>query len=251
MKQAIRVAVIDDHPLFREGVTQTLAAVGDIDVIAQGGSARDAVRLAQEHQPDIIVLDINMPGGGTPAIESIVTSSPASKVLMLSVSTEEEHVIGALQAGAHGYVMKGVSGPELVRAIHSVYEGEMYLSPSLGARLLSHLTRLEGQAETQPATEKLSEREEEILALVAQGLSNKQVGIKLELSDKTVKHHMTNVFRKLRVQSRLEAALFASKYGLSGSGTGGLNQSMKRPVPRYERVVSPPLQPLSAGRKES
>ena len=137
MKPTIRVAVVDDHPLFREGVVHIFAACSDIEVVAQGASARDAVEIAQRSKPDILVLDISIPGCGITALEMIVANCPEIKMLMLTVSSDESDVLRTLRLGAMGYVVKGVSGPELVQALRSVYHGDRYISPALGAKLLS------------------------------------------------------------------------------------------------------------------
>lgn len=210
MKPRIRVAVVDDHPLFREGVVHIFTATPDIEVVAQGASAREAAEIAQGRKPDVLVLDISIPGCGITALETIVASSPETKVLMLTVSVDETDVLRALHLGAKGYVVKGVSGPELVQALHSVYHGERYLSPDLGAKLLSDVgfgkTMYKGNAFGD-----LSSLEDEILSFVREGLSNKEIGSKLHLSEKAIKHHLTNVFQKLRVRNRLEAALLVRK----------------------------------------
>jgi DNA-binding NarL/FixJ family response regulator len=210
IRATIRVAVVDDHPLFREGVVHIFAACSDIEVVAQGASARDAVEIARSSKPGVLVLDISIPGGGISALEAIVANGLETKVLMLTVSADESDVLRALHLGAVGYVVKGVSGPELVQALRSVYHGDRYISPALGAKLLSTAGRGQETFKGDPRAD-LSTRENEILSFLGQALSNKEIGSKLHLSEKTIKHYMTNVFQKLHVRNRMEAALLIKK----------------------------------------
>ncbi len=206
MKPNIRVGVVDDHPLLREGVVYILKGAPDIEVVAQGAAAKEAIDIASIPDLDVLVLDISIPGGGLNALQTVMDNNPKVKVLMLTVSADETDVLSALRMGAKGYVLKGVSGPELIQALRSVYLDGQYISPSLGAKLLLDVGR--GKSITKGNVfEDLSSRQDEILLLVGQGLSNKEIGAKLHLSDRTIKHHMTNVFQKLGVRNRLEAAL--------------------------------------------
>jgi two-component system nitrate/nitrite response regulator NarL len=212
MSSKIRVAVVDDHPLFREGVVFVLASCPDMEVVAQGASAIEAAEIALSRKPDVIVLDVSIPGGGLSAIKAIAANSPETRVMMLTVSLDKADVLEALRLGARGYVVKGVSGQDLVQALRVVFGGERYLSPSLGATLLSDVDSGKSDATAHPL-KSLNSREDAVLSLVTQGLSNKEIASRLRLSDKTVKHYMTGVFQKLRVRSRLEAALLAKKVG--------------------------------------
>lgn len=206
MEPKILVGVVDDHPLLREGVVYILKGAPDIEVVAQGAAAKEAIDIASIPDLDVLVLDISIPGGGLNALQTIMDNNPKVKVLMLTVSADETDVLSALRMGAKGYVLKGVSGPELIQALRSVYLDGQYISPSLGAKLLLDVGR--GKSITKGSVfEDLSSRQDEILLLVGQGLSNKEIGAKLHLSDRTIKHHMTNVFQKLGVRNRLEAAL--------------------------------------------
>ncbi len=216
MSSSIRVGVVDDHPLLREGVVYILSSCPDIEVVAQGASAKDAIEMVQSQKLDVLVLDISIPGGGLSALAKIMASKTETKVLMLTVSADEADVLTALRSGAHGYVLKGTSGPELVQALRSVFLDGHYLSPSLGAKLLLNV----GLGKSTPKGEvfgNLSSREGEILKLVGQGLNNKEIAAKLNLSDKTIKHYMTGVFQKLNVRSRLEAALLVQKKSIGTS----------------------------------
>jgi DNA-binding NarL/FixJ family response regulator len=209
----IRVAVIDDHPLFREGVVQTISSCADMDVVAQGASAAEALEIVRGHDPDIVILDINIPGGGIVALEQMMAGNIRSRVMMLTVSTNQVDAAKSLRLGARGYVVKGVAGPELIEAVRAVFNGEHYLSPSLGARLVAN-AEADRRAPQADASSNLSSREVEILSLVRLGHSNKAIAKRLNLSDKTVKHYMTGLFQKLKVRNRVEAALL----GTDGEG---------------------------------
>lgn len=214
MTEKIRVVLVDDHPMLREGVASTLEAESDFEVVAQGSNAKDALTLARDQMPDVIMLDVSMDGGGINAASAIAAACPIVKIVMLTVSEDEDDVLAALKVGARGYVLKGVSGPELVRIVRLVNEGESYVTPSLAASLLGEL-----REQKKPASDPLSEltdRERQILELLATGRSNKEIAGKLFLSEKTVKHYMTNILQKLQVRNRVEAALLAQKR--SGSG---------------------------------
>jgi two-component system nitrate/nitrite response regulator NarL len=216
MTDKIHVVIIDDHPLVRQGVVQTLSSAADIDVVAEGGSAQDAVRLASEHLPDILLLDIDIPGGGLTAAQAVAARVPVTRIVMLTVSEEEEHLLTALRAGARAYVLKGVSGRDLIAIVRGVWAGEVYVTPALATSLLLEMTRpapggSAGERALASPLEDLTEREHEILELVAGGLSNKEIGQQLHLTEKTVKHHMTNILQKLQVRNRVEAALLAQR----------------------------------------
>ena len=204
MSDLITVAIIDDHPLMREGVAHTLTQSGKFSIIAMGGKAADAVRIAQDFLPEILLLDINMPGGGIEAAKQINVQCPIVKMVMLTISENQEHVCDAMEAGARGYILKGVSAAELVGTLISIQDGQSYVTPQLAARLLRQPAR------ATPALSKLddlTQRETEILDNVAKGLTNKEIARSLNLSEKTVKHYMTNVMQKLQVRNRLEAVL--------------------------------------------
>lgn len=209
MPETIRIVLVDDHPLFREGVAATLAGEPNIEVVGQGVSADEAVRLVKDLLPDIVLLDISMPGGGIEAARQIAMSCPVVKIVMLTVSEHDDTVTAALQAGARGYILKGVGGEELVDIVQSVDRGESYVAPDLAARLLVDMqSSSTPDAATDPVST-LTMREEQILKLVSRGLSNKEVGRDLDLQEKTVKHYMTNILQKLHVRNRVEAALLA------------------------------------------
>lgn len=208
MKQPIKVVIVDDHPLFRTGVARTLEETGRFEIVGQGASADDAVRLAREVRSDILLLDLSMPGGGLDAARAISATTTAMKIIVLTASESDDDLLSALRAGAHGYVVKGVSSSALVDAIIGVANGEGYVSPALAARLLTEMRPSKSAASSENPLSELTPREEEILGLVGQGQSNKEIGRKLNLQEKSVKHHMTRILDKLHVRNRTEAALF-------------------------------------------
>ena len=176
---------------------------------AQGGSAAEALALAREHLPDIVILDIAMPGGGLVAARDITIACPATRVVMLTVSEDEDDILAAMKAGASGYVLKGSSATEMASIIRSVHAGQVYVAPALAWGLLREMSK----PRTSPLDE-LTSREREVLELVASGLGNQEIGDRLGLAEKTIKHHMTNILGKLQVRSRVEAALLAAREGM-------------------------------------
>ena len=209
--EIIRIVIVDDHSIFREGLLSVLKTEPDIEIVGEGATADDAVRLAREHLPDIILLDISMPGGGLNAAQEIVEQYPVVKIIILTGSEGESHVMTALKTGARAYVLKGVAASELVNILHSVQSGEIYVTPTLAANLLSEMAPgLRSEASESPF-ERLTEREQEILELIAAGTSNKEIGLQLHLTEKTVKHYVTNILQKLQVHNRVQAAILALK----------------------------------------
>ncbi len=209
----IRLVIIDDHPIFREGVVSILGSEADLEVVGQGINTEDALSLTRDLLPDVILLDVNMPGGGLNAAETIATSFPVVKIIMLTGSADEDDVLAALKAGAHAYVLKGVAARELNGILHTVYAGEGYVTPSLAANLLSEMR---SSPREQPSTkvdmfDELTERERQILELIAEGTSNREIGQKLFLTEKTIKHYVTNILQKLHVSNRVQAALIAQQ----------------------------------------
>ncbi|MBB4187779.1 LuxR C-terminal-related transcriptional regulator [Sinorhizobium terangae] len=205
MIAAIRVAVIDDHPLFREGVTRSLSEIDGFEIVAEGSSRDDALRIAQNLSPDVMLLDISMPGGGLNAIPLILELVPLQKIVMLTVSEAGDDVTAALNGGAKGYVLKGIGSRALADVIKTVASGESYVAPTLSAKLLSNPSA--ATVSKSDLIAELTAREHEVLRLVASGMSNKQVARKLDLQEKTVKHHMTQIMTKLGAANRTEAAM--------------------------------------------
>jgi DNA-binding NarL/FixJ family response regulator len=207
MAERIRILVADDHPLFREGVVHSLAAQADFEIVGEAASGEEALKLARDLVPDVVLLDISMPGwGGIVTAEKITIACPAARVMMLTVMEDESKLLAAFKAGARAYVLKGISAHELARVVRSVDQGEVYVTPSLAAGILVALSR---SAAPQDPLEELSEREAEILKLVVKGLTNREIGEHLHLSEKTIKHYITNILEKLHVRSRMEAAMLA------------------------------------------
>jgi DNA-binding NarL/FixJ family response regulator len=216
MSERLRVVVGDDHPLFREGVVHSLSAEGDIEVVAEASSGAEAVRMATELLPDLVVLDLGMPeGGGIAATRQIAASCPATAILILTVSEDPDDLLQALKAGARGYVLKGVPAHGLIQAVRAVTAGEVYVAPTLASSILHELTR-----PTVDPFDQLTPRERDVLELVAKGQTNREIGEGLYLAEKTVKHYMTNVLQKLHVRSRLEAALLAQRRELGPAARG-------------------------------
>ncbi len=206
----IRIVIVDDHTLFRDGLATILSAETDFEVVGQGGSAADAIRLARDLLPEIILLDIDMPGGGITAAREIANDCPVTKIVMLTSSEDDDHLIAALKTGSRAYILKGVPARELLRILRSVQSGETYVPSTLAASLLVEMTNPDHKESKRPIDE-LTEREHQILEGLATGLSNKEIGEKLFLAEKTVKHYITNVLQKLHVRNRVEAALLAQK----------------------------------------
>jgi two-component system nitrate/nitrite response regulator NarL len=201
----IRAVVIDDHELFRLGVIDTLEVGGDAVVVGQGATAGEALRLARTELPDVLLLDLGLPDrSGLEVVEELVRERAACRIVVLTVSEEDESLFRALEAGAAAYIVKGVEREELLHAVRAVATGERYVSPRLAADLLLRLAP--GFA---PATvlADLSAREEEVLERISRGQTNREIGEALSLSEKTVKHYVTNLLVKLNARNRVEAAL--------------------------------------------
>ncbi len=198
---SITVGIVDDHPLFREGVTRSLSEITGFMVVGEGSSSDDAAMIAADKHPDVMLVDVSMPGGGLSAISEILQHSPSTKVLMLTASEEIDTLRGAFQRGAMGYVLKGVGSRGLSEAIRTILKGARYVSPAMSAKVVDVSLGRE------PSKTVLTPREREVMDLVGKGLSNKHIGLRLDLQEKTVKHHMTQILTKLGVSNRTEAAL--------------------------------------------
>lgn len=216
MRERVSVAVIDDHPLIREGVAHVLTRDGRFTVIAQGDCGRDAIKIASERRPDLLLIDAHMPGGdGLAAISAISAKVPSVKVVVLTVSEEEDDLVSALEAGARAYILKGTTTPELLRIIGAVVDGESYVTPGLAARAIMRMRKTATPLKPKAmSVSGLTSREGEILNAAAEGLTNKEVANRLGLSEKTVKHYMTSILDKLGVRNRVEAMLAAQRIGI-------------------------------------
>jgi DNA-binding NarL/FixJ family response regulator len=215
VRDPIRILVADDHPLFLDGLVATLSADEELEVVATARDAVAAVRLAREHQPDLALLDVAMPGSGLEAARSIATASPSTRVVMLTSSEDQDDLVSAMNAAAKGYVLKGIAGRELRAILKSVHDGVSYVEPGLAYGMIKGLTK----PRVRDPFADLTSREREVLELVAAGLSNAEIGGRLGLAEKTVKHYMTAILGKLGVGSRVEAALLAYKAGMGPGDT--------------------------------
>ncbi len=206
----IRIVIVDDHALLRDALATILNAEADFEVVGQGASAADAIRLVRDLLPEIILLDIDMPGGGITAAQEISGDCPVTKIVVLTSSEDDDHLIAALKTGTRAYILKGVPARELLRILRSVQAGESYVPPALAASLLVEMREPARKQPDNPIDE-LTDRERQILEGLASGSSNKEIGQKLFLAEKTVKHYITNILQKLQVRNRVEAALLAQK----------------------------------------
>lgn len=205
-KSVASVIVVDDHALFRMGVLQTLALSAMVNVVGEGASRDDAIRLMSKYEPDIALIDISMPGNGFEAVREIVERWPVTRAVLLTASEEDEDVYRALKLGASGFILKGISARELISAVEAIASGETFLSPSLATRLL---TVLRSNSTSQAQSAKLSGQEMKVLSCLVDGMSNSEIGEALEISLKTVKFHLTNIFAKTGAKSRVQLALLA------------------------------------------
>ena len=221
--EPLRIVLADDHESFRTGLAGLLSTVAGVEVVGQAATGEAAVTAAAALQPDLVVMDLNMPGiDGIEATRRIVATSPHIAVLVLSMYEDDDQVFGALRAGARGYLLKGADRSELVRAIRSVTSGEAIFGPGIARRLVAFFA-------ARPAVEaavfpELTEREREILDMVARGMSNTEITQRLVLSPKTVRNHVSNIFSKLQVADRAQAIVRAREAGLGGekrAGRGG------------------------------
>lgn len=205
---SIRVVLADDHPIFRDGLVRSLEESGAFTVAGVAGSADEAVALVERHGPDLVLLDISMPGGGIEAARRIHAGNPQTRIAMLTVSETEQDVAAALRAGAIGYVLKGVSARDLAEILAGIARGEAHVSPALAARILGDL-QAAGRRPARRPVDDLTQREEDILRRVAKGMSNREVAGALAIQEKTVKHYMTSILGKLQARNRVEATLIA------------------------------------------
>lgn len=224
MSDTIRVLIADDHALLREGLRRILEMEPDIQVVAEAGDGQAAVALATEHRPDVVLMDVNMPGGGgLAATRAIHNSLPGVAVIVLTIHDDDEYIIELVNAGAKGYVLKDVDPARLIEAIRRVKGGETFIPSDLMAKVFQQFQRRE-EGRQSPAEaisgqagghEPLTERELEVLQLIVDGKSNKEIARTLYISEKTVKNHVTNLLKKLDVSDRTQAAVYAIRTGLA------------------------------------
>ena len=214
MKDTVRVLIADDHPLFREGMRGRLDRMDDIAVVGEASGGDEAVRLSQELEPQIVLMDIKMPGlNGIEATREILRTNPRVGVLMLTMFEDDDSVFAAMRAGARGYLLKDSGGEGVVHAIRAVTSGEAVFGPGVAERIIGFFSV---PRSAQRAFPELTEREEEILALVARGKSNQEIAAQLFVSVKTVRNHVSNILLKLQVADRAQAVIRARDAGIGG-----------------------------------
>ena len=213
MSEPITVLLVDDHAMIRQGVRAFLETQGDIAVIAEAGSGEEAVRLATEHAPDVALVDLIMPGmDGVEATRRLRARSPRTNVIVLTSYHDDEHVFPAIRAGALSYILKEIGPQELADAVRKASGGEAVLHPQVAARVVKEL---HGARRDEPnAFHDLSDRELEVLKLIAEGLSNAEISNRLFISEKTTKNHVSNILNKLHLADRTQAAVYAWRQGV-------------------------------------
>jgi DNA-binding NarL/FixJ family response regulator len=213
-QEDIRVLIVDDQALFRRGLVQLLLLEDGIDVVGEGEDGDEGVRRAEELAPDVVLMDVRMPRvSGIEATRRLAAALPSARILMLTVSDEEDDLYEAIKAGAAGYLLKEISIEEVAEAVKAVMHGQTLISPSMASKLIQEFNHLSRQAEGQRtmAVPRLTDRELDVLKLVARGLTNRDVADHLFISENTVKNHVRNILDKLHLHSRMEAVLYAVK----------------------------------------
>jgi DNA-binding NarL/FixJ family response regulator len=210
----VRVLIADDHPVFRFGLRTLLKADPTLEIVGEAVNGKEAIAQASELSPDVILMDLNMPGmNGIQAIRRILTDHPEVHILVLTMFDDDDSVFAAMRAGARGYLLKGAEGGETLQAIHVVSTGEAIFSPSIAQRLMQYFGASRPRGADQPFPD-LTEREREVLALIAQGYTNQAIAERLVITPKTVRNHISAIFSKLQVTSRLEAIMRAKDAGM-------------------------------------
>lgn len=208
-----RILIVDDHPPFREGLRALLNSIPGMEAAGEAANGEDAIREAARLQPDVILMDLQMPGvNGIEATRRIHQSSPHIGVIILTMFEDDDSVFAAMRAGARGYLLKGADQAEILRAIHSVRNGEALFGPGIARRLINLFTQI--HSGSAPLFPELTEREREVLDQLARGLSNTEIAATLVISQKTVRNHVSNIFGKLQVVDRAQAIIRARKAGL-------------------------------------
>ncbi len=223
MAGAIKILLADDHVVVRAGTRQLLERQPDIKVVGEASTGREAIQLTDDLGPDVVVMDVRMPdGGGIGATKRIKEKHPEIAVLVLTAHDDDEYVFALLQAGANGYLLKTAEADELTKAIRTVIKGDLALAPSVAGKVVSQFTSGKTLPDVLSNIKQdyggLTEREMDILRLVGEGLTNKEIGRRLFISDRTVQAHLSNIFSKLNVNSRTEAVMHAVRHGWIASG---------------------------------
>ncbi len=207
MTEPIRIVIVDDHPVVRQGLRAFLQTQDNIDVVAEAGDGEQAVEVVQELVPDVVLMDLVMPKmDGIDAIRQIRRLSPSTKVIVLTSFADDDKVFAAVKAGAAGYLLKDVDHQALSEAIRTVHEGGALLHPAVAAKLMQEFTE---ERPSQASPDRLTEREMEVLRLIARGMANKEIALDLGIAEKTVRTHVSNVLQKLHLADRTQAALYA------------------------------------------
>jgi NarL family two-component system response regulator LiaR len=218
MSQAIRVLIVDDHTIVRKGIRALLAEIAGIEVVGEADNGQEAVTQAEALHPDVILMDLAMPKmDGIEATRQIKASQPESRILVMTSFAADDKVFPAIKAGALGYLLKESTPEDLVQAIRQIYRGESSLHPTIARKVLQEITH---PPDRPPTPNPLTEREAEVLRLVAQGLSNQDIARKLNISDPTVRTHVSNIMSKLHLATRIQAALYALREGLVSLDAG-------------------------------
>ena len=216
IESSVRVLIVDDHAIVRKGIRALLSEAGGFEVVAEADNGQAAVLRAQESQPDVILMDLLMPGmDGIEATRQIISQQPQARILVLTSFAADNKVFPAIKAGALGYLLKDSSPGELIRAIRQVHRGEPSLHPTIARKLLQEIAR---PAELQPAPEALTAREVMVLQLIAQGLGNQEIADRIAVAESTVRAHVSRILAKLHLASRTQAALYAVREGLTDAG---------------------------------
>ena len=218
----IRVAVVDDHEVFRQGLTMLLGVEDDIEVVGAAGDGVAATELAASTAPDVILMDVRMPkGSGIEACVAIKEVTPTARIIMLTVSDEEADLYDAVKNGASGYLLKSSSIDEVAQAVRLVADGQSLISPSMAVKLLDEFKQISRSDPQQVVNTRLTDRELEVLKLVAEGLGNREIGKRLFISENTVKNHVRNILEKLQLHSRMDAVMYAMReklFDIPGAG---------------------------------
>ena len=218
----VRVLIVDDHVIVRKGIRALLSEADGFEVVGEASNGQEAIERAQETDPDVILMDLLMPGmDGIEATRQITSHQSKARILVLTSFAADNKVIPAIKAGASGYLLKDSSPDELVRAIRQVHRGEPSLHPTIARKLLQEIAR---PVDLQPAPEALTAREMEVLRLIAQGLSNQEIADQLLVSEPTVRAHVSRILGKLHLASRTQAALYAVREGLTDADTAGAEE---------------------------